>query len=333
MKAWEAASPGAPCCSNGENMNYAFVFPGQGSQSPGMMKGFEGISVVRETFREASDILHQDLWKLVDEGTADDLNLTINTQPLMLTAGIAVWRAWIQNFGSRPSLLAGHSLGEYAALVASGALAFSDALPLVRFRAQAMQDAVPEGTGGIAAILGLDDETVKKVCHDASSGEVVEAVNFNSPGQVVIAGHRSAVLRGIEAAKEAGAKRAIMLPMSVPSHCTLMKPAASRLRDYLKDVAIEKPEIPVLHNVDVMTHEEPEAIRNALVDQLHCPVRWVETVRTMSMKGAELVAECGPGKVLAGLNKRIDPELQILALTDRSALEEAHLKLTGGETC
>ncbi len=313
-----------------DGMRYAFVFPGQGSQSQGMMNGFEDLPVVRETFREASDTLHQDLWRLVTEGSVGDLNLTINTQPLMLTAGIAIWRAWIQCSDSRPSLLAGHSLGEYAALVASNAIAFEEALPLVRHRAQCMQEAVPEGTGGIAAILGLDDETVKRVCLEASRNEVLEAVNFNSPGQVVIAGGRDAVLRGIEAAKEAGAKRAIMLPMSVPSHCSLMKPAAMALRDYLKDVIIGKPEIPVLHNVDVLPHEDPEEIRKALVDQLHHPVRWVETIRSICREGIGQVAECGPGKVLAGLNKRIEPQQLVWALTDRAALEDASAKLTGG---
>ena len=304
-------------------MKYAFVFPGQGSQSIGMMGGFDDFPIVRETFGQASDILHQDLWKLAAEGPADALNQTVNTQPLMLAAGVAIYRVWTQLSASRPAILAGHSLGEYSALVASNAIAFEDALPLVRFRALAMQEAVPEGTGGIAAVLGLEDEAVKEVCLAAAQGEVLEAVNFNSPGQVVIAGHRDAVLRGMEAAKEKGAKRAIMLPMSVPSHCSLMKPAAQALDDYLKNVHIGKPEIPVLHNVDVKPHVEPEAIRAALVNQLDHPVRWVETIRAIFREGIGQAAECGPGKVLAGLNKRIEPAQTVLALTDGAALREA----------
>lgn len=304
-------------------MKYAFVFPGQGSQSIGMMGGFDDFPIVRETFGQASDILHQDLWKLAAEGPADALNQTVNTQPLMLAAGVAIYRVWTQLSASRPAILAGHSLGEYSALVASNAIAFEDALPLVRFRALAMQEAVPEGTGGIAAVLGLEDEAVKEVCLAAAQGEVLEAVNFNSPGQVVIAGHRDAVLRGMEAAKEKGAKRAIMLPMSVPSHCSLMKPAAQALDDYLKNVHIGKPEIPVLHNVDVKPHVEPEAIRSALVNQLDHPVRWVETIRAIFREGIGQAAECGPGKVLAGLNKRIEPAQIVLALTDSAALRAA----------
>ena len=304
-------------------MKYAFVFPGQGSQSIGMMGGFDDFPIVRETFGQASDILHQDLWKLAAEGPADALNQTVNTQPLMLAAGVAIYRAWTQLSASRPAILAGHSLGEYSALVASNAIAFEEALPLVRFRALAMQEAVPEGTGGIAAVLGLEDEAVKEVCLAAAQGEVLEAVNFNSPGQVVIAGHRDAVLRGMEAAKEKGAKRAIMLPMSVPSHCSLMKPAAQALDGYLKNVRIGRPEIPVLHNVDVKPHVEPEAIRAALVNQLDHPVRWVETIRAIFREGIGQAAECGPGKVLAGLNKRIEPAQTVLALTDGAALREA----------
>lgn len=312
-------------------MKYAFVFPGQGSQSLGMMNGYEGIQVVRDTFSEASQTLGEDLWEMASTGPAEILNQTINTQPLMLTAGIAAWRAWTSHTGSRPSFLAGHSLGEYAALVASNALSFKDALPLVRFRAKCMQEAVPEGQGGIAAILGLDDETVKRVCIEAAQGEVVEAVNFNSPGQVVIAGQKDAVLRGMEKAKEAGAKRAIMLPMSVPSHCSLMKPAAEKLREYLGSVAINRPEIPVLHNIDMAPREEPDEIRQALVRQLYNPVRWVETIRVFSQEGVQAVVECGPGKVLAGLNKRIEPGIAVFALTDASALEEAAANMEG--TC
>ncbi len=304
-------------------MSYAFVFPGQGSQSIGMMNGFEDFPIVRETFSEASDILDQDLWGLVSNGPAELLNQTVNTQPLMLASGVAIYRAWTCLSDSRPSFLAGHSLGEYSALVASGALAFSDALPLVRFRAMSMQQAVPEGEGGIAAILGLDDDAVRAVCLEAGQGEVLEAVNFNSPGQVVIAGQREAVMRGMEAAKGKGAKRAIMLPMSVPSHCSLMKPAAEALRQYLRNVTIGNPEMAVLHNVDVMPHEDPDEIREALVAQLYHPVRWVETIRALALEGMGQVAECGPGKVLTGLNKRIEPAQAVLALTDGVALKEA----------
>ncbi len=314
-------------------MKYAFVFPGQGSQSVGMMGGFDDFPIVRETFGQASDILHQDLWKLAAEGPADALNQTVNTQPLMLAAGVAIYRAWTQISASRPAILAGHSLGEYSALVASNAIAFEDALPLVRFRAQSMQEAVPEGTGGIAAVLGLEDDAVREVCLAAAQGEVLEAVNFNSPGQVVMAGHRDAVLRGMEAAKEKGAKRAIMLPMSVPSHCSLMKPAAQALDGYLKNVRIGRPEIPVLHNVDVKPHVEPEAIRAALVNQLDHPVRWVETIRAIFGEGIGQAAECGPGKVLAGLNKRIEPAQIILALTDSAALRDAADTLNKEEAC
>ncbi len=314
-------------------MKYAFVFPGQGSQSVGMMGGFDDFPIVRETFGQASDILHQDLWKLAAEGPADALNQTVNTQPLMLAAGVAIYRAWTQISASRPAILAGHSLGEYSALVASNAIAFEDALPLVRFRAQSMQEAVPEGTGGIAAVLGLEDDAVREVCLAAAQGEVLEAVNFNSPGQVVMAGHRDAVLRGMEAAKEKGAKRAIMLPMSVPSHCSLMKPAAQALDGYLKNVRIGRPEIPVLHNVDVKPHVEPEAIRAALVNQLDHPVRWVATIRAIFGEGIGQAAECGPGKVLAGLNKRIEPAQIILALTDSAALRDAADTFNKEEAC
>ncbi len=314
-------------------MKYAFVFPGQGSQSVGMMGGFDDFPIVRETFGQASDILHQDLWKLAAEGPADALNQTVNTQPLMLAAGVAIYRAWTQISASRPAILAGHSLGEYSALVASNAIAFEDALPLVRFRAQSMQEAVPEGTGGIAAVLGLEDDAVREVCLAAAQGEVLEAVNFNSPGQVVMAGHRDAVLRGMETAKEKGAKRAIMLPMSVPSHCSLMKPAAQALDGYLKNVRIGRPEIPVLHNVDVKPHVEPEAIRAALVNQLDHPVRWVATIRAIFGEGIGQAAECGPGKVLAGLNKRIEPAQIILALTDSAALRDAADTFNKEEAC
>ncbi len=304
-------------------MKFAFVFPGQGSQSVGMMQGFDGLSVVRETFVEASDILKQDLWQLVSAGSAEELNMTVNTQPLMLTAGVAVFRAWNALGGARPALLAGHSLGEYSALVAAGALSFADALPLVRFRALAMQEAVAEGVGGMAAILGLEDDDVRAVCAEAAQGEVVEAVNFNSPGQIVIAGHKKAVERGMELAKAKGAKRALALPVSVPSHCALMRPAAEKLTDYLQSVILTIPVISVLHNADVCAYADSAAIKDALVRQLFSPVRWVETVRQFATQGITHVAECGPGKVLAGLNKRIDGTLQSLAFTDAAAVESA----------
>jgi len=304
-------------------MKFAFVFPGQGSQSVGMMQGWGDRAEVRATFAEASDALGQDLWALVNDGPADQLNQTVNTQPAMLAADIAVWRVWLSAEGARPTLLAGHSLGEYAALVAAGALNFADAIKLVRFRAEAMQAAVPEGVGAMAAILGLDDDTVRAVCADAAAGEVVEAVNLNSPGQVVIAGNKAAVERAMVLAKERGAKRALPLPVSVPSHSSLMLPAAEKLLAHLQSVTIATPTIPVLHNTDVQSHAEPDAIRSALAKQLHTPVRWVETVQALKAAGIERVIECGPGKVLAGLNKRIDDSLPAVALVDEASLQAA----------
>lgn len=303
-------------------MKFAFVFPGQGSQSVGMMNGFAGVPVVRRTFAEASDLLGVDFWAMVADGPEATLNQTVNTQPVMLTAGVAVYRAWEDLHGAEPELMAGHSLGEYSALVAAGALAFADALPLVRLRAQAMQEAVPEGTGGIAAILGLDDDAVAAVCRDAAAGEVLEPANFNSPAQVVIAGHRSAVERGMALAKERGAKRAVMLPMSAPSHCSLMRPAAERLAAALGSVALQSPQIPVIHNADLARHDDAAAIRDALVRQLYSPVRWVDTVLSIAADGVGLVAECGPGKVLAGLAKRIDGSLASAAITDEASLRQ-----------
>ena len=304
-------------------MSLAFVFPGQGSQSVGMMKGFDGLAVVRATFEEAGEILKQDLWAMVTGGSAEELNLTVNTQPVMLTAGVAVYRAWRALNGAAPALLAGHSLGEYSALVASGALSFADALPLVRFRAQAMQEAVAEGVGGMAAILGLDDDVVLAVCTEAAQGDVLEAVNFNSPGQIVIAGHKVAVERGMTLAKEKGAKRALPLPVSVPSHCALMRPAADALAQHLQTISIKAPQIPVIHNADVKSHSDEAAIKDALARQLYNPVRWVETVKSLAGQGVTVLAECGPGRVLAGLNKRIDANMQAFALTDEAALRLA----------
>ena len=305
-------------------MKIAFVFPGQGSQSVGMMQSFAQIEGVRETFAEASDRLGQDLWKLAEEGPAEELNLTVNTQPVMLVAGVALFRAWLAANGMKPSLSAGHSLGEYSALVAADAIELADAVELVRFRAQAMQEAVPAGTGAMAAILGLDDEVVNAACAEASrAGEVVEAANFNSPAQVVVAGDKAAVERAMDIAKAKGAKRAVLLPMSVPSHCGLMAPAAERMRERLAIAKIKVPAIPVLHNADVKSALSEAAVKDALVRQLSQPVRWVETVRSLVSAGATHVVECGPGKVLAGLNKRIAPDAQHLSLVDEAAFRDA----------
>lgn len=301
--------------------NIAFLFPGQGSQSVGMMNGFGDLSIVRDTFAEASDVLGVNLWTMATEAN-DSINETTNTQPIMLTAGVATWRAWLAASDKLPTVLAGHSLGEYTALVASGALTFKDALPLVRYRAEVMQNAVPAGVGAMAAILGLDDETVRAVCAEAAQNEVLEAVNLNSPGQVVIAGNKAAVERGMELAKAKGAKRALPLPVSVPSHCALMKPAALQLAEYLKGVAVNTPQIPVLHNADVAAYSDSDKIKDALVRQLYSPVRWVETVQAIAAQGVTQTAECGPGKVLAGLTKRIVAELPCVALTSNDALLE-----------
>jgi len=303
-------------------MKFAFFFPGQGSQSVGMMQGLADLAIVRNTFVEASDTLGVDFWKMATEPN-EDLNQTTHTQPLMLTAGIATWRAWKEQGGLQPGVMAGHSLGEYTALAAAEALSFKDALPLVRFRAQAMQNAVAEGVGAMAAILGLDDDTVRAVCSEAAQGEVLEAVNFNSPGQVVIAGNKAAVERGMEIAKAKGAKRALPLPVSVPSHCALMKPAAEDLRAYLQDVHLTVPVTPVLHNADVAAYNDTDKIKDALVRQLYSPVRWVETVQAVYAQGITTSAECGPGKVLAGLTKRIVAELPCIALTSQQAISEA----------
>jgi [acyl-carrier-protein] S-malonyltransferase len=288
-----------------------------------MMQPFAESKVVRDTFAEASDAIGQDLWQLVTDGPAEALNSTVNTQPVMLTAGYAVYRAWLEAGGGKPALVAGHSLGEYTALVAAGVVAFRDAVPLVRFRALAMQEAVPMGAGAMAAILGLDDDTVRGACGEAAQGEVVEAVNFNAPSQVVIAGHKAAVERGAEAAKAKGAKRAVMLPVSAPFHSSLLRPAADRLADYLKNVAFSAPRIPVVNNVDVAAVSDPDGIKDALARQACHPVRWVEVIRHMAKMGVTHVAECGPGKVLAALTRRIDGNLQGLAITDPQSLAQA----------
>ncbi len=300
---------------------FAFFFPGQGSQSVGMMAGFGDNPVIKQTFAEASDILKTDFWAMATEPN-ELLNQTQHTQPLMLTAGIATYRAYIQAGGPQANIHAGHSLGEYTALVAANALSFADALPLVKYRAEVMQSAVPEGVGAMAAILGLDDDIVRAVCAEAAQNEVCEAVNLNSPGQVVIAGNKAAVERGMEIAKAKGAKRALPLPVSVPSHCALMRPAAENLAAYLKTVAISTPQIPVIHNADVASYSESDKIKDALVRQLYSPVRWVETVQTIHTQGITNAAECGPGKVLAGLTKRIMAELPCVAFTSKEAVLE-----------
>jgi len=310
-------------------MKLAFVFPGQGSQSVGMMAGFADHPAVRATFAEASAVLGQDLWALVTDGPEDDLNRTVNTQPVMLTAGIAVWRAWKAVGGEAPTVVAGHSLGEYTALVCAGALAFNDAVPLVRFRAQAMQDAVPAGVGAMAAILGLDAAAVAAACEEAKQGQVVEPVNFNTPEQIVIAGHREAVERAIAAATAKGAKRGVLLPVSAPFHSSLMKPAAERLAAKLAAVTLQSPSTPVLHNVDVEEKSTPEAIRVALARQAASPVRWVETIQAMSERGVTHLVECGPGRVLSGMTKRIDRNLKSLALDAGADIETTRAALAG----
>lgn len=307
-------------------MKFAFLFPGQGSQSAGMMQGFGTLAVIRDTFSEASAVLGHDLWRMATEPN-EEINQTVNTQPLMLTAGIATWRAWQQMGGALPAFMAGHSLGEYTALVAAEALSFAEALPLVRYRAQVMQEAVAEGVGAMAAILGLDDDAVRAICTEAAQSEVLEPVNFNAPGQIVIAGHKTAVMRGMEAAKAHGAKKVVLLPVSVPSHCALMKGAAEKLQEYLGQVSISTPRIPIVHNADVTSHADANAIRDALTRQLYSPVRWVETIRKLEAAGVALTVECGPGKVLAGLNKRIAAAMPCLALTGSEALAEVKAQL------
>ena len=300
----------------------AMVFPGQGSQSLGMMAPFAALPAVRATFDEASSILGQDLWALANEGPAEEQSRTVNTQPLMLTAGVALLRAWREAGGPAPDCVAGHSLGEYSALVAADAISFRDAIPLVRFRAQAMQEAVPEGTGGIAAILGLDDAAIRAVCEQAAQGEVLEPANYNAPGQVVIAGHRQAVERGMQLARAQGAKRAVALAMSAPSHCSLMREAAQRLRVRLEEVALRAPSVPLASNADVVSPADTSALRASLVRQLSSPVRWVECVRSLAQQGAIRIVECGPGGVLTALNKRIAPESEAIALKDAAQLAQ-----------
>ena len=304
-------------------MKLAMVFPGQGSQSVGMLAGYEAYPAVQRTLVEAGVVLGQDLWALAADGPVEQLNQTVNTQPLMLAADVAVYRAWREAGGAEPALVAGHSLGEYAALVAAGALTLEAALPLVRFRAQAMQEAVPAGVGAMAAIMGLDDVALVAACAEAAQGQVVEPVNFNAPGQIVIAGHREAVERAIVVAKAKGAKRGVLLPVSAPFHSSLLKPAADRLAAYLADVTIASPSIPVLHNVDAHTANGAAGIRTALARQAASPVRWVETVQAFVAGGVTHVVECGPGTVLSGLCRRIAPELEVMPANDGAALAAA----------
>ena len=308
-------------------MSFAFVFPGQGSQSVGMMAAYGDTPVVRATFDEASAALGEDLWAMVAEGPAEKLAMTVNTQPIMLTAGVAAWRLWESLGGKMPAVVAGHSLGEYSALVAAGALKLTDAVPLVRLRAAAMQEAVPAGTGAMAAILGLEDAGIAAACAEAAQGEIVEPVNFNAPGQTVIAGHKGAVERACEACKARGAKRAVLLPVSAPFHSSLLKPAADRLAVALADIAIATPLIPVINNVDVAIETDPARIKDALVRQAAKPVRWVEIIQKMAGMGVATAAECGPGKVLAGLTKRCADGITGVALADADSVN-ANLSLS-----
>ena len=310
-------------------MKFAFVFPGQGSQSVDMMAGYGDSAVVRATFDEASTVLGRDLWQLASDGPAEAQAQTVNTQPLMLTADIAVYRLWLEKGGMPPALVAGHSLGEYSALVAAGVLQLKDAVPLVELRARAMQAAVPAGEGAMAAVMGLDAAAVIAACAEAAQGQVVQAVNFNEPKQTVIAGHKAAVERAAELVKARGAKRALMLPVSAPFHCALMQPAAEALMAHLAGVTLSAPRIPVVNNVDVAQLADPEAIRDALVRQAAAPVRWVETMQAMQAAGVTHVFECGPGKVLSGLVKRCVESLSGASMHDLAALDAAWTTVQG----
>ncbi len=315
---------------NNQTYNLAFVFPGQGSQSVGMLTELAAsYPEVKHTFERASDVLGKDLWSIVADGPEDELNQTHNTQPAMLAAGVAVWEVWCKHSQVRPSWMAGHSLGEYTALVCSDALSFEDAIKLVVARGRLMQEAVPPGVGAMAAILGLEDHQVVRVCADVAGTEIVSAVNFNSPGQVVIAGHAAAVERAMLAAKVAGAKRATLLPVSVPSHCILMESAARKLNEQLQNTAIDTPKMTLIHNVDVASHSAPEVIRNALKEQLYKPVRWADSVKFMHDQGVTCFVECGPGKVLVGLNKRIAKNAEHLSIYNPETLNTALEQLNG----
>lgn len=302
--------------------NFAFVFPGQGSQAVGMLNGFADNKVVRDTMAEASDALGLDLWQMIAEGPKESLDLTTNTQPVMLSSSVAFYRAWLAAGGKTPSVVAGHSLGEFSALVAAGVIEFRDAVRLVRFRAQAMQEAVPVGQGGMAAILGLSDADVIAACSEAAQGQVVEPANFNAPSQLVIAGHKDAIARACEIAKAKGAKRALPLPVSAPFHSSLLKPASDKLRDYMANLTFSAPKIPLINNVDVEIVNDPERIKDALVRQAAGPVRWVETINRMAGMGITQVIECGPGRVLAGLSKRINDAVTGEAIFDQASLDK-----------
>lgn len=311
-------------------MALAFVFPGQGSQSVGMLADLaDEYSVVKRTFDSASNALGYDLWNIVQQGPETQLNQTDITQPAMLTAGVAVWRIWQEKHGALPAIMAGHSLGEYTALVCAGCLDFEDAVTLVADRGRFMQEAVPVGEGAMAAILGLDDAVVQHACEQAAEGEVVQAVNFNSPGQVVIAGNTRAVERAVENAKQAGAKRAVVLPVSVPSHCQLMEPAAHYLAERLQKVELKVPAIDVINNVDVKVEADPDAVKDALVRQLGNPVQWVNTIQKMAADGVDTLVECGPGKVLVGLSKRIDRKMTTFALYSSDTIDQALQAIKG----
>ncbi len=310
-------------------MKCAFLFPGQGSQSVGMLAAYGDIPSVHRVVAEASEILGQDIGRLISDGPASELNSTVNTQPVMVTVGYAAYRAWLELGGAPPAIAAGHSLGEYTALVAAGALTLADCLPLVRLRAQAMQDAVPQGEGAMAALLGIEDENARAACKEASQGQVVEAVNFNSPGQVVIAGHSTAVARAIELAKARGAKRAVLLPVSAPFHSSLMAPAAEKLRTALEKVQFKSTDFPVIHNYDGKVRGNPAEIKAALVSQADHPVLWSQCIMAISNYGAVRAFECGPGKVLAPLCRRISPGLEGIALTDKNAIEQGVISTRG----
>ena len=306
---------------NKQMKNWAFVFPGQGSQSLGMLSDLaDSHGEVKQIFARASEVLEKDLWAIVTQGSEEDLNQTQNTQPAMLAAGVAVWEVWCKHSIIRPGWMAGHSLGEYTALVCSDALSFEDGIKLVAERGRLMQEAVPAGVGSMAAILGLEDHQVVALCAQVAEHEVVSAVNFNAPGQVVIAGNLAAVERAMLAAKDAGAKRVLLLPVSVPSHCALMQSAAEKLDHYLLDTVIDKPNMTLIHNVDVASHGEPEKIRHALKEQLYKPVRWVDTIKLMHDQGVDHFVECGPGKVLIGLNKRIAKDAEHLSIYNSETL-------------
>ncbi len=300
---------------------FAFVFPGQGSQAVGMLNGFAGNAAVAETVAEASEALGFDIGKMIAEGPKETLDLTVNTQPVLLTTSIAFYRAWLAAGGAAPEVVAGHSLGEFSALVAAGVIPLADAVKLVRFRATAMQEAVPVGVGGMAAIIGLDADSLKAVCAEAAEGDVVEPANFNSLTQIVIAGHKTALDRACKLAKAKGAKRALPLPVSAPFHSSLLTPASARLADYMKDLTFSEPKIPVINNVDVAVETDPAKIKDALVRQVASSVRWVETVQKMGAMGITHIVDCGPGKVLAGMVKRIDGSISGLAIVDQASLD------------